>query len=222
MASIGGGAAASAGYHDRSGCIDTRTNDLSTAQEKKVIRAARSVGWAVWKRDAQHGGMDEHTHWVLLREPDMADGALEQEEDYLAGLDGLPPGAPTTTGGRSRFGFSTTPSTWRTRCPACRNSRKILIGMAGSARSRTLSCVKMQSEEPSIAVGRSMSQPAMPRASSRRAGGSLPQSTRKSWRRMHSMWRCSRQQTLKRESAVSGLGTKNLAAVCGVSTPAEN
>lgn len=85
----GNGAAASAGYHDKSGCIDTRTSDLSGSQHKSLIRCARIVGWAVWKRDAVHGGMDPHMHWVLLGEHNMADGARSQEADYRAGLDGL-------------------------------------------------------------------------------------------------------------------------------------
>ncbi|HSE70430.1 MAG TPA: hypothetical protein VLA97_06705 [Nocardioidaceae bacterium] len=83
------GAAASAGYHDRSGCIDTRTWDLTREQQQRLVRCARSVGWAVWRRDERHGGMDEHMHWVLLGEPDMAPGARGQETDYRAGLDGL-------------------------------------------------------------------------------------------------------------------------------------
>lgn len=89
MAELGGGASASAGYHDRSGCIDTRTWDLEPDDQDRLIRAARATGWAVWKRDGAHGGMDEHMHWVLLGEPDMAGGACDQERDYLAGLDGL-------------------------------------------------------------------------------------------------------------------------------------
>ena len=85
----GQGAAASAGCHDRSGCIDTRTWDLTEAQQEALIRAARSVGWAIWKRDKVRGGMDEHMHWVLLGEPDMAAEACRQESDYKAGFDGL-------------------------------------------------------------------------------------------------------------------------------------
>lgn len=89
MASLGGGASASAGCHDRAGCIDTRTWDLTAAQQDRLIRAARSVGWAVWKRDMEHGGMEEHMHWVLLGEPNMAAEAARQDADYRAGLDGL-------------------------------------------------------------------------------------------------------------------------------------
>lgn len=91
MAQLGGGATASAGYHDRSGCLDTRTWDLTAAQQERLVRAARSIGWAVWKRDELHGGMDEHMHWVLLGEPGSAPGARRQEADYRAGYDGLTP-----------------------------------------------------------------------------------------------------------------------------------
>lgn len=89
MAAIGNAAADSAGYHDLSGCLDTRTRDLTAAQQKRLVHVARSVGWAVWKRDSAHGGMAEHMHWVLLDEPGMAPGARRQEADYRAGLDGL-------------------------------------------------------------------------------------------------------------------------------------
>ncbi|MBA3718816.1 MAG: hypothetical protein H0W95_00755 [Nocardioidaceae bacterium] len=85
----GGGAADSAGYHDAGGCIDTRTRDLSIEQEQRLIRAARGLGWAVWKRDQAHGGMDEHMHWVLLDDRDAASGARSQMAAYRAGRDGL-------------------------------------------------------------------------------------------------------------------------------------
>lgn len=90
MASVaGGGAAASAGYHDLAGCIDTRTWNLTADQQAALLKVARSVGWAVWKRDRVHGGMDEHMHWVLLDEPNMTAGAAWQENEYRAGRDGL-------------------------------------------------------------------------------------------------------------------------------------
>ena len=94
MARVGGGATASAGYHDLSGCIDTRVWDLTSAQQDKVIRVGRSNGWAVWKRDAAHGGMSEHMHWIALGEPNMASGAQLQEKQYMRGLDGLASGGP--------------------------------------------------------------------------------------------------------------------------------
>lgn len=84
----GGGAAASAGYHDKSGCFDTRVWNLTVAEQDAVIRAARELGWAIWLRDHRHG-MDPHMHWVLGGEPDMAPGAAWQWTEYLAGRDGL-------------------------------------------------------------------------------------------------------------------------------------
>jgi len=100
MKFAGGGADASAGYHDLSSCIDTRTWDIDSAQERKVIIASRSVGWAVWRRDSQHGGFDEHMHWTLLDEFKGVDGggaepsgpgAVFQWGSYRRGNDGLSP-----------------------------------------------------------------------------------------------------------------------------------
>ena len=90
----GGGAADSAGYHDAGGCIDTRTWDLNAEQEQRLIRVARGLGWAVWKRDQAHGGMDEHMHWVLLDDREAASGARSQMAAYRAGRDGLDGGGP--------------------------------------------------------------------------------------------------------------------------------
>ena len=89
MTRLGGGADASAGYHDGGGCIDTRTWDIDSAEERLVIRVARSAGWAVWRRDATHGGFDEHMHWVLLGDAEAAPGAIWQMAEYRAGRDGL-------------------------------------------------------------------------------------------------------------------------------------
>lgn len=88
MAELGGGASASAGYHDLSGCLDTRVWNLTVAEQDAVIRAGREVGWAIWLRDHRHG-MDPHMHWLLLGEPNMAAGAVWQEAEYRAGRDGL-------------------------------------------------------------------------------------------------------------------------------------
>ena len=89
MKFLGGGADSSAGYHDLSGCLDTRTWDIDSQEERRVIHVARSVGWAVWRRDQTHGGFDEHMHWVLLGETDVAAGAKWQMRDYREGGDGL-------------------------------------------------------------------------------------------------------------------------------------
>lgn len=100
MTFAGGGADQSGGYHDLSSCIDTRTWDIDSEEERQVIHAGRSVGWAVWRRDAQHGGFDEHMHWTLVDEErgvegggaePSASGAKFQWASYRAGFDGLTP-----------------------------------------------------------------------------------------------------------------------------------
>lgn len=87
-------AAGSGHTHDLSGCLDTRTEDLTEHQQRRVVRAARTVGWAVWKRDQRHGGFEEHHHWVLLGERGMHPDARAQARAYLNGLDGLRGGGP--------------------------------------------------------------------------------------------------------------------------------
>ena len=89
MAAHGGGAAASGGTHDLAGCLDTRTEDLTEREQRRVLRAARALGWAVWKRDHDHGNFAEHHHWLLLGERGMAAAARVQQTAYLRGLDGL-------------------------------------------------------------------------------------------------------------------------------------
>lgn len=85
----GGGASASAGYHDAAGCLDLRVWDLATTQQQAVIRATRWGGAASWIRDAEHGGMDPHIHLVLGSDSPLAPGASWQWLAYLNGGDGL-------------------------------------------------------------------------------------------------------------------------------------
>jgi len=85
----GGGASASGGYHDLAGCWDIRTWNLTTAELDTFIFVARQYGWAFWRRDKEHGGMDEHAHGVLGTDSPLASGAAQQWRDYLANLDGL-------------------------------------------------------------------------------------------------------------------------------------
>ncbi|MGH2688373.1 MAG: hypothetical protein ACRDKW_06155, partial [Actinomycetota bacterium] len=92
MRRTGGGAGASAGTHDAGACLDTRTWDLSWWKQRRLIRAGRSVGWAVWKRSERHGGFDEHMHWVLLGDKDATDDAQWQMREYREGRDGLASG----------------------------------------------------------------------------------------------------------------------------------
>lgn len=88
----GGGADASAGYHDAAGCLDLRVWDLTDVQRARLVRELRRSGAAAWIRDATHGGMDPHLHFVLGTDYPLADGAAWQWEQYLGGRDGLSSG----------------------------------------------------------------------------------------------------------------------------------
>lgn len=89
MVKAGGGAAASAGYHDGGGCLDLRVWDLDPTQQERAIRVLRKMGAAAWRRDKHHGRMDPHIHLVLGSDWDLARGASQQWNDYIAGYDGL-------------------------------------------------------------------------------------------------------------------------------------
>lgn len=88
MAKAGGGAAASAGYHDGGGCLDLRVWDLTGDQQVKLIRVLRSMGAGAWLRGTAHG-MDPHIHLVLGSDSGLSTGARSQWNAYLAGRDGL-------------------------------------------------------------------------------------------------------------------------------------
>lgn len=94
MARLGGGASASAGYHDNGGCIDLRVWDLGASQVEDVIRTIRELGAAAWVRDQQHGGFDPHIHLLLGSDRPLARGAQTQWGQYLAGRDGLASNGP--------------------------------------------------------------------------------------------------------------------------------
>jgi len=85
----GGGAAASAGYHDRGGCLDIRIRDLTRAQQDQFLHVTRWGGAGSWIRDQDHGGMDPHCHLVLGSDKDLAAGASAQWANYKAGGNGL-------------------------------------------------------------------------------------------------------------------------------------
>jgi len=85
----GVGAAASAGYHDKGGCIDLRVWDLDDDEQAKVIRVTRRRGAASWVRDAKHGGFDPHIHLLLGTDEPLAAGAKAQWADYVKGGNGL-------------------------------------------------------------------------------------------------------------------------------------
>jgi hypothetical protein len=92
MKYAGGGATASAGYHDEGGCLDLRVWDLTEKQRSELIRTLREMGAAAWIRDAAHGGMDPHCHLVLGVDQPKNDGAAWQWQQYLDGRDGLSAG----------------------------------------------------------------------------------------------------------------------------------
>jgi hypothetical protein len=92
----GGGADASAGYHDQAGCFDVRTWDLSAAQLNELIRACRKHGGAAWRRDktTAHGGMDPHCHITLGGDQPYSSGAAASWASYVRGDNGLANNAP--------------------------------------------------------------------------------------------------------------------------------
>lgn len=89
MVKAGGGAAASAGYHDGGGCLDLRVWDLTADQQQRLVRLLRDMGAAAWIRDQAHGGMDPHIHFVFGADFGLSPGAKAQWNNYLLGYDGL-------------------------------------------------------------------------------------------------------------------------------------
>lgn len=89
----GGGARASAGYHDKGGCLDLRTWDHTPEQAANLVRVLREWGAGAWRRDERHG-MDPHLHLVAGWDADLATGAATQWRQYLAGRDGLTSNGP--------------------------------------------------------------------------------------------------------------------------------
>lgn len=94
MVRNGGGAKASAGYHDAGGCIDVRVWNLTAAQQKKLVRTCREMGAAAWVRDAQHGGMDPHCHITLGSDRPLSSGARASWNSYVSGHNGLASNGP--------------------------------------------------------------------------------------------------------------------------------
>ena len=84
MATLGGGAAASAGYHDAAGTYDFRVWNLTADQLAFLIREARRRAIALWHRDRAHGNMDPHAHGVILDDAPLSPGAVEQRAGYIA------------------------------------------------------------------------------------------------------------------------------------------
>ena len=87
----GGGADASAGYHDQAGCRDVRTWNLTLAQQAVLWEVMDDYGIRFWKRDltAAHGGMDEHGHGLAIWDRPLASGAAYQATQARGERDGL-------------------------------------------------------------------------------------------------------------------------------------
>lgn len=96
MVRNGGGAAASAGYHDQGGCLDLRTWNLSLTELNALVRVFRMFGFALWRRDESwvHGGMDPHAHGTLGSDGPLSSGAKTSWGSYLNKGDGLAGGRP--------------------------------------------------------------------------------------------------------------------------------
>lgn len=96
MSRLGGGAAASAGYHDLGGCIDVRTWNLTLAEQAILWEVCDEYGIRFWKRGpaAVMGGMDEHGHGIGGWDKPLAAGAASQWTQGKTGRDGLAGNAP--------------------------------------------------------------------------------------------------------------------------------
>lgn len=93
MERAGGGASASAGVHDKAGCLDVRTWNLNATELEGFIRATRRHGFPFWRRDQRHG-MDPHAHGILGTDHPLDSGAAYQWRQYLDGRNGLANNAP--------------------------------------------------------------------------------------------------------------------------------
>jgi hypothetical protein len=85
----GGGATASAGFHDQGGCLDLWLGNLTDDQRHQLVHELRHSGAAAWVRNEVHGGFDEHLHLNLGTDSPLDDGAAWQWGEYIAGRDGL-------------------------------------------------------------------------------------------------------------------------------------
>lgn len=90
----GGGASASAGYHDLGGCRDVRTWNLSREEQAILWWEMALAGIYFWPRDAAHGGMDPHGHCIAGWDRPLASGAAYQWQQAQNRRDGLASNGP--------------------------------------------------------------------------------------------------------------------------------
>ena len=147
MAQAGGGAAASAGYHDLGGCLDLRVWDRTTAERQFMVRQARRMGAGAWIRDQRHGGMDPHLHLVLGADDPLSIGAASQWQAYLRGEDGL-------AGGGRDYHWRPVPlvTTWKPKPTPTRNITAALKAKTREARKRALRRVIRHGKAPAKAA----------------------------------------------------------------------
>lgn len=91
MTRNGGGATASAGYHDEAGCLDVRTWNLTADELDLFIYVMSDYGIQFWRRDLSyaHGGMDPHAHCIFPSDHPLAPGAALQATAVMNRRDGL-------------------------------------------------------------------------------------------------------------------------------------
>lgn len=90
MSQAGGGAGASAGYHDLGGALDLRVWDLTRKQVEAVLWEARLMGGDAFERGPKFpGGMDPHIHIGIHTDGPTHHGIQAAHLDYLAGGNGL-------------------------------------------------------------------------------------------------------------------------------------
>ena len=149
MAQAGGGAAASAGYHDLGGCLDLRVWDRTTAERQFMVRQARRMGAGAWIRDQKHGGMDPHLHLVLGADDPLSIGAASQWQAYLRGEDGL-------AGGGHDYHWRPVPlvTDWKPKPTPTRNITAALKAKTREARKRALRRVIRHGKAPAKAAAK--------------------------------------------------------------------
>lgn len=96
MSRLGGGATASAGYHDLAGCWDVRVWNLTAAERQLLWDVAAEYGIWFWERGLSYvmGGMDPHGHAIAGWDAPLASGAAYQWTQAKAGRDGLAHNGP--------------------------------------------------------------------------------------------------------------------------------
>lgn len=82
------GVSASAGTHDRAGCVDWRSWNLTAAEISEALHLARDNALALFPRTVAQG-FDPHLHGTLLSDAPMTPQTKWQVSEYIAGHDML-------------------------------------------------------------------------------------------------------------------------------------